>query len=406
MDSINTGNSGSYSAQVYKQVKDADGFQASRRPAKIKVIGVGGAGCNAVNSMIREGMKDGEVRFVAINTDVQALSYSDSDERIAIGEATTRGLGAGSNPDVGRKAIEESQEAVSKVLEDVDMVFVTAGMGGGTGTGAAPVVAKLAREAGALTVAVVTKPFYYEGRRRMSIAERGIEELKANVDAIIVVPNDSLLGVITTQTRREAFNLVDDVLRSGVQGIAEIITTHGEINVDFADVKTVMQGAGSALLGIGIAAGKDRAAEAARMAINSPLWEGTIDGAKGVLFNIVASSSFTLKEYETASKIISDAVDPEANIISGSVTDDTMEDEVRITVVATGFPSGAGSHIEPEEASFSFGTPHEEIVSFGAPSTPPANTFGSFATATRNADNSDDLLEPAIKRRNRNSMGM
>ena len=401
MDGMNTGNSGSYSAQVYNQVKEAEDLQARRKPAKIKVVGVGGAGCNAVNSMIRDGMKDGEVRFVAINTDTQALSYSDSDERIVIGEVTTRGLGAGADPEVGRKAIEERQEAVSKALEGVDMVFVTAGMGGGTGTGAAPVFAKLAREAGALTVAVVTKPFYYEGRRRMKIAERGIEELKSNVDAIIVVPNDSLLSIITNQTRREAFNLVDDVLRSGVQGIAEIITTHGEINVDFADVKAVMQNAGSALLGIGISEGKDRAAEAARAAISSPLWEGSIDGAKGVLFNIVASSSFTLKEYETASKIISDAVDPEANIISGSVIDDSMEDEVRITVVATGFPSNNGEPMDVDDNTFSFGA--QEEVSFGAPSM--GAPTGGFAPLHTNSNNNDEILEPAYVRRNRNSIG-
>lgn len=402
MEGINPGNAGAYVSQGYNQSREIEDFQNRRKPATIKVIGVGGGGCNAVNSMIRDSnMREGDVRFVAINTDVQALSYSDSDERIAIGENTTRGLGAGANPEVGRKAIEESREAVSKALEGTDMVFVTAGMGGGTGTGAAPVVAQLAREMGALTVAVVTKPFYYEGRRRMKLAEEGIAELKKNVDAIIVVPNDSLLQVITNETREEAFTLVNDVLRSGVQGIAEIITTHGEINVDFADVKAVMQGAGSALLGIGVAEGKDRAAEAARAAISSPLWEGTIDGAKGVLFNIVASSDFTLKEYETASKIISDAVDPEAIIISGSVVDDSMGEEVRITVVATGFPANGGAAQEMEETGFNFGQAQEEI-SFGAAS---AGAPISFGSNSRNNNNSDDLIEPAILRRNRNSMG-
>ncbi|MDO5296027.1 MAG: cell division protein FtsZ [bacterium] len=403
MDGMNSRNAGVTVPQDYNQGRDTEDFNAQRKTASIKVIGVGGAGCNAVNSMIRDSnMREGDVRFVAINTDVQALSFSDSDERIAIGAVTTRGLGAGANPEIGRKAIEESRDEVSKVLEGTDMVFVTAGMGGGTGTGAAPVVAKLAREAGALTVAVVTKPFYYEGRRRMKLAEEGIAELKKNVDAIIVVPNDSLLSVITNESRREAFNLVDDVLRSGVQGIAEIITTHGEINVDFADVKTVMQGAGSALLGIGVAEGKDRAADAARAAISSPLWEGSIDGAKGVLFNIVASSSFTLKEYETASKIISDAVDPDAIIISGSVIDDDMDDDVRITVVATGFPSGNEGDMEQDDGTFSFGQMQEEI-SFG--NTAPVSAPLNFSSPLRPATNSDDLIEPAILRRNRNSMG-
>ncbi|MBQ7568759.1 cell division protein FtsZ [bacterium] len=371
--------------------------------AKIMVIGVGGGGCNAVNSMIRDSnMCESNVEFVAINTDRQALRYSNSDDRIVIGENTTRGLGAGANPDIGRKAIEESKDVVAKKLEGIDMVFVTAGMGGGTGTGAAPTVAKLAREAGALTVAVVTKPFYYEGRQRMKRAEEGIKQLKENVDAIIVVPNDSLLSVITNENRREAFNLVDDVLRSGVQGIAEIISTHGEINVDFADVKAVMQGAGSALLGIGVADGKDRAVEAARAAISSPLWEGAIDGAKGVLFNIVASSSFTLKEYEAASRIIAEAVDPDATIIAGSVVDDTLEEEVRITVVATGFPTQNDE--QPERDDFSFGGADEDVIF--EPTVGGQGTASPRFSAPVMNNASDDIVEPIVTmRRNRNTMG-
>lgn len=363
--------------------------QAVKQQAGIKVIGVGGGGCNAVNSMVADGMQG--VQFVAINTDEQSLIRCEVDERIHIGKSLTRGLGAGSNPEVGRKAIEESKEEVLKVLEGTDMVFITAGMGGGTGTGAAPIVAQLARQVNALTVAVVTKPFSWEGRRRMRLAEEGIEALRAQVDAIIIVPNDSLLSIIDTQTRSEAFELANDVLRCGVQGISEIITIHGEQNVDFADVRAIMSNAGSALLGIGVASGDNRAEEAARLAISSPLWEGSIDGATGVLFNIVASSNFTMRELEAASNVISDAVDPDANIIWGSVTDDNMEGEVRITVVATGFPQKVQED-EPAGANvFNYNPASEEVA---------------FAPAPQSSSrNSEEFLEPAILRRARPSIG-
>lgn len=348
--------------------------------AGIKVIGVGGAGCNAVSRMIQEGL--GGVEFIAINTDAQALFLCDADQRIHIGSQATRGLGAGSAPEVGRKAIEENAEEVLKALDGADMVFITAGMGGGTGTGAAPVVAELARQAGALTVAVVTKPFTFEGQRRLQMAEAGIDELKKKVDTIITIPNDRLLKIVSEKENiSEAFRLADDVLRNGVQGISEIITVPGRINVDFADVQTIMADAGSALLGIGIASGENRAVEAARAAISSPLLEASIDGATGVLFNITGGNDMTLIELHEAARIISEAVDPEAQIIFGSVQDDRMEGEIRITVVATGFQQTAPSPLEESESGFGLGALKEEI------------TFGSALK--------DMELEPAIFRRSK-----
>ena len=347
--------------------------------AGIKVIGVGGAGCNAVSRMIQEGL--GGVEFIAINTDAQALFLCDADQRIHIGSQATRGLGAGSAPEVGRKAIEENAEEVLKALDGADMVFITAGMGGGTGTGAAPVVAELARQAGALTVAVVTKPFTFEGQRRLQMAEAGIDELKKKVDTIITIPNDRLLKIVSEKENiSEAFRLADDVLRNGVQGISEIITVPGRINVDFADVQTIMAD-GSALLGIGIASGENRAVEAARAAISSPLLEASIDGATGVLFNITGGNDMTLIELHEAARIISEAVDPEAQIIFGSVQDDRMEGEIRITVVATGFQQTAPSPLEESESGFGLGALKEEI------------TFGSALK--------DMELEPAIFRRSK-----
>ncbi|MBI3928281.1 MAG: cell division protein FtsZ [Armatimonadetes bacterium] len=350
--------------------------------AGIKVVGVGGAGCNAVSRMIQEGL--GGVEFIAINTDAQALFLCDADQRIHIGSQATRGLGAGSAPEVGRKAIEENADEVLKALEGADMVFITAGMGGGTGTGASPVVAELARSAGALTVAVVTKPFIFEGRRRMQLAEEGIEQLKSKVDTIITIPNDRLLKIVSEkECISDAFRLADDVLKNGVQGISEIITVPGRINVDFADVQTIMADAGSALLGIGIASGENRAVEAARMAISSPLLEASIDGATGVLFNITGGPDLTLIELNEAARIIYEAVDPEAQIIFGSVQDERMEGEVRITVVATGFTQAAQNPMDSQESGFSLGALKEEI------------TFGS---ALREME-----LEPAIFRRSRNN---
>ncbi len=306
------------------------------RFANIKVIGVGGGGSNAVNRMIQAGLKG--VEFIAVNTDAQALYMSLSENKIQIGAKLTKGLGAGANPEIGLKAAEESREELAQALRGADMVFVTAGLGGGTGTGAAPVVAEIAREAGALTVGVVTKPFTFEGRKRQAQAEGGIANLKGKVDTLITIPNDRLLQVIDKHTSIvEAFRIADDILRQGVQGISDLIAVPGLINLDFADVKTVMTETGSALMGIGVGTGEDRAAEAARSSISSPLLETSIEGAKGVLLNITGGPSLGLFEVNEAAEIIAQAADPEANIIFGAVIDDTMQDEVRVTVIATGF---------------------------------------------------------------------
>lgn len=304
--------------------------------ASIKVIGVGGGGNNAVNRMITSGLKG--VEFISVNTDAQALQLSQTSVKIQIGTKLTKGLGAGANPEIGQKAAEESRDEIIKCLKGADMVFVTAGMGGGTGTGAAPLVAEVAKEMGALTVGVVTKPFTFEGRKRMIQADSGIQNLKAKVDTLITIPNDRLLQVIDKHTSIvEAFRIADDVLRQGVQGISDLIAVPGLINLDFADVKTIMKDTGSALMGIGIAAGENRAAEAARMAISSPLLETSIEGARGVLLNITGGSSLGLFEVNEAAEIIAQAADPEANIIFGAVIDERLEDEVRVTVIATGF---------------------------------------------------------------------
>lgn len=304
--------------------------------ANIKVIGVGGGGNNAVNRMINAGLKG--VEFIAVNTDAQALQMALANNKIQIGAKLTKGLGAGANPEIGQKAAEESRDEIEQVLRGADMVFVTAGMGGGTGTGAAPVVAEVAKELGALTVGVVTKPFTFEGRKRMNQAEKGIEELKSKVDTLITIPNDRLLQVVEKHTSIvEAFRIADDVLRQGVQGISDLIAVPGLINLDFADVKTIMKETGSALMGIGSASGDNRAVEAARLAISSPLLETSIEGARGVLLNITGGSSLSLFEVNEAAEIISQAADPEANIIFGAVIDEQMEEEVRVTVIATGF---------------------------------------------------------------------
>lgn len=304
--------------------------------ARLKVVGVGGGGSNAVNRMMESAVQG--VEFIAINTDAQALLLSNAPTKLRIGEKLTKGLGAGSNPDIGQKAAEESREDIKKALEGADMVFITAGMGGGTGTGAAPVVAQVAKEMGALTVGVVTKPFSFEGRRRMIQAERGTENLKSQVDTLIVIPNDRLLQVVEKRTSMvEAFHIADDVLRQGVQGISDLITVPGLINLDFADVRTIMHDAGSALMGIGRASGEGRAAEAAKMAISSPLLESSIDGAKGVLLNITGGPDLGLFEVNEAAEIITSAADSEANVIFGAVIDEGLKDEVRVTVIATGF---------------------------------------------------------------------
>jgi len=304
--------------------------------AKIKVIGVGGGGSNAVNRMIEASLQG--VEFICINTDAQALQLSRAEHRLQIGAKLTKGLGAGADPEIGRKAAEESKEEINQSLQGADMVFVTAGMGGGTGTGAAPIVAEVAKEIGALTVGVVTRPFTFEGRKRAEQAEQGIQELKTKVDTLIVIPNDRLLQVVDKQTSiTEAFRVADDVLRQGVQGISDLIAVPGLINLDFADVKTIMKNTGSALMGIGRASGEKRAVEAANMAISSPLLETSIEGAKGVLLNITGGSDLGLFEVNEAAETIAEAADPDANIIFGAVIDENCNDEIIITVIATGF---------------------------------------------------------------------
>ena len=306
--------------------------------ANIKVIGVGGGGNNAVNRMVDSDLKG--VQFLSANTESQVLELSKADVTIQIGEKVTKGLGAGANPQIGEEAAQESREEIIKALEGADMVFVTAGMGGGTGTGAAPVVAECAKEVGALTVGVVTKPFAFEGKRRRAAAEKGIEFLTQKVDTIIVIPNDKLLQVVDKKcSLSDAFRTADDVLRQGIKGISDLIQVPGLINLDFADVKTIMTEQGEALMGIGIGEGENRAADAAKMAINSPLLETSIDGAKGILLNISGSANLSLFEINEAAEIISDAADPDANIIFGSVIDESLGDSVQVTVVATGFNS-------------------------------------------------------------------
>lgn len=307
------------------------------RFAKIKVIGIGGGGCNAINSMIIQNQING-VDFLGVNTDAQALLTCAAQTKVQIGENLTRGLGAGGNPDTGKQAAEESREKIKEFLRDTDMVFLTCGEGGGTGTGATPVIAEIAKELGALTVAVVTKPFQFEGTRRMVTAEEGIMNLKDKVDTLIVIPNQRLLEVIDKKmTLLDAFRVTDSVLGQGVQGIADLITMPGLINVDFADVRTIMTNAGSSLMGIGTGVGENRAATAARTAIASPLLEISIEGAKGVLFNITGGNDLTMTEVDEAAKQIASAVDPDANIIFGATIDEDMVDQVKITVIATGF---------------------------------------------------------------------
>lgn len=304
--------------------------------AKIKVVGIGGGGGGAIQRMIEKGIRG--VEFVAINTDVQALHYNKAREKLHIGKTVTRGLGAGMNPDLGRQAAEESQNDIRDILKGTDMVFVTCGLGGGTGTGATPVVAEIARDLGALTVAVVTRPFSFEGGQRRSIAERGFTELADKVDTIITINNDKILQIIDKKTSLlEAFSVADDVLRQGVQGIAEIITIPGIINADFADVKAVMANAGSALMGIGQASGENRAVEAAKAAINSPLLDMSIEGARGVVFTITGGTGLGMNEVSEASKVITASADNDAKIIFGAVIDEKLKDELKITVIATGF---------------------------------------------------------------------
>jgi len=318
--------------------------------AKIKVIGVGGSGGSAVNRMIDCGIRG--VEFIAVNTDVQALHYNKASKKIHIGKTITRGLGAGMNPELGKRSAEEAQNDIRDMLKDADMVFVTCGLGGGTGTGASPTIAEIARDLGALTVAVVTKPFAFEGAQRKNIAERGLAELADKVDTIITIPNDKLLQVIDKKTSLlDAFMVVDEILRQGVQGISELITVPGLINVDFADVKAVMANAGSALMGIGQASGENKAIEAAKAAISSPLLEMSIEGARGILFTIVGGPGLTMHEVNEAAKVITSSADEDAKIIFGAVIDEKYKDEIKITVVATGFDGrrvGVSESLAPE----------------------------------------------------------
>ena len=323
--------------------------------ALIKVIGVGGGGSNAVNRMIRAEMMG--VEFIAVNTDAQALLQSDAPHKIRIGDKLTRGLGAGADPQVGQRAAEEDSEKIYEALKDADMIFITAGMGGGTGSGAAPIIAEVAKDLGALTVGVITKPFSFEGVRRKLVAEQYSEQLKEKCDTLITIPNDRLREVVDKKTSiLDAFRVVDDVLRQGVQGISDLITVPGLINLDFADVKTIMRDAGSSMMGIGIGTGENRAVEAARAAVMSPLLEVNIQGARGILFNVTGGSDLGLFEVNEAAEVIKEAADPEANIIFGTVIDDRMRDEVKVTVIATGFdattrPRNAGRGQAAAEAA-------------------------------------------------------
>ena len=310
--------------------------------AIIKVIGVGGAGNNAVNRMVDSGIEG--VEFVSVNTDRQALLLSKAGTKIQIGEKITRGLGAGANPDIGAQAAEESKSEISDAIKGADMVFVTAGMGGGTGTGAAPIVANIAKEMGILTIAVVTKPFTFEGKKRLTQAERGIESLKGKVDTLVVIPNDKLLQIIDRKTSIvEAFKMADDVLRQGVQGISDLIKVPGLVNLDFADVKTIMLNTGMAHMGIGRASGENRAEDAAKQAIQSPLLETTIEGARGVIINVTGGENLGLHEVNTAAELVQRSVDPEANIIFGAVIDKSLDEDIVITVIATGFDKEPGA---------------------------------------------------------------
>jgi len=319
--------------------------------ARIRVVGVGGSGNNAIHRMMHVGID--KVEFVSVNADAQQLANSRADRKVHIGRKTTGGLGAGMNPEIGRASAEESRDEIFEAIKNSDMIFITCGLGGGTGTGAAPVIAEVAKKAGILTVAVVTKPFAFEGAKRREIAERGHEELKAHVDTIITIPNDRVLQIIDKKTPLlQAFKTVDDVLRQAVSGIAELVTVPGLINVDFADVRTIMQDSGTALMGIGTAAGENRALEAARAAIGSPLLEMSIDGAKGILFNVTGGKTLGMHEVDEAARHITKMVDPEAKIIFGAVIDEAIEEQIKITVVATGFEGGPRKKAVDSVASF------------------------------------------------------
>ena len=353
--------------------------------ATIKVIGVGGAGNNAVNRMVESGIKN--VEFIAVNTDRQALLLSKAASKIQIGEKITRGLGAGANPDIGAQAAEESKAEIAEALRGADMVFVTAGMGGGTGTGAAPIVAAAAKEMGILTIGVVTKPFTFEGKKRLSQADRGIESLKGKVDTLVVIPNDKLLQIIDRKTSIvEAFKMADDVLRQGVQGISDLIAIPGLVNLDFADVKTIMLNTGMAHMGIGRASGENRAEDAAKQAVQSPLLETSIEGARGVIINITGGSNLGLHEVNTAAELIQRSVDPEANIIFGAVIDESLDEDIVITVIATGF--------EKEDRPLSGNIPVGDIIDKAW-----EKKLNSIPTVSDNNNSSDNLDIPSFLRK-------
>lgn len=371
--------------------------QAAAENAEIKVIGVGGGGTNAVNRMISAGLAG--VEFITANTDAQALALSDAKVKIQLGDKLTKGLGAGANYEVGKKAAEEDRDRIAEALDGADMVFITAGMGGGTGTGAAPIVAEVAREVGALTVAVVTKPFKFEGKRRTNAADLGIKNLKERVDAIIVIPNDKLLEVSKENiTMLEAFRYADEILRQGVQGISDIIINPGMINTDFADVKTIMTQAGSALMGIGIASGENRAVTAAQMAINSPLLESSIKGARGVLINITGSADLGIHEINKSASIIAESVDEDATIIVGTAIDENLKDQIKLTVIATGFGEAVRQELDPKKRII------EELRTVSR-NIEPANPIPLAATGTNGAPMTaslDDREIPTfLRKRNR-----
>ena len=354
--------------------------------ATIKVIGIGGAGNNAVNRMVDSGIKG--VEFITVNTDRQALLLSKAPSKIQIGEKITRGLGAGANPDIGAQAAEESKSEIAEALRGADMVFVTAGMGGGTGTGAAPIVAATAKEMGILTIGVVTKPFTFEGKKRLSQAERGVESLKGKVDTLVVIPNDKLLQIIDRKTSIvEAFKMADDVLRQGVQGISDLIAIPGLVNLDFADVKTIMLNTGMAHMGIGRASGENRAEDAAKQAIQSPLLETSIEGARGVIINITGGANLGLHEVNTAAELVQRSVDPEANIIFGAVIDESLDEDIVITVIATGFE---------KEGGVNGNIPVSEIVDKAWD-----KKINSIPTPADNSNSADNLDIPSFLRNKR-----
>ena len=354
--------------------------------ATIKVIGIGGAGNNAVNRMVDSGIKG--VEFITVNTDRQALLLSKAASKIQIGEKITRGLGAGANPDIGAQAAEESKSEIAEALRGADMVFVTAGMGGGTGTGAAPIVAATAKEMGILTIGVVTKPFTFEGKKRLSQAERGVESLKGKVDTLVVIPNDKLLQIIDRKTSIvEAFIMADDVLRQGVQGISDLIAIPGLVNLDFADVKTIMLNTGMAHMGIGRASGENRAEDAAKQAIQSPLLETSIEGARGVIINITGGTNLGLHEVNTAAELVQRSVDPEANIIFGAVIDESLDEDIVITVIATGFE---------KEPGMAGNIPVSEIVDKAWD-----KKINSIPTPADNSNSADNLDIPSFLRNKR-----